>query len=71
MPTFQVTGLAEVSEMLKSAPRTLVATGFTRALSAAGNVVADEVEGGVSVRTGGPSGSSLSNIRCIALALLQ
>jgi hypothetical protein len=40
----EITGIEETMEMLKSAPRTVVASGFVRALSAAANVMADEIE---------------------------
>jgi hypothetical protein len=39
-----ITGLQETMELLREAPRTLVARGYTKALSAAGNVIADRLE---------------------------
>ena len=40
----QVTGLAEVQQMLREAPKNIVALGFLRAVSAGANVIADELE---------------------------
>jgi hypothetical protein len=37
----RVTGLAEVQQMLRVAPKELVARGFVKALSAAANVIAE------------------------------
>lgn len=39
-----VTGLAEVQEMLATAPKEIVARGYLRALQAGADVIADEVE---------------------------
>jgi hypothetical protein len=39
-----VSGLEEVQRMLATAPKTIVASGYTRALSAAGEVIAAELE---------------------------
>lgn len=39
-----VTGLQETVEMLAKAPKTVVALGYTQALSAGGNVIADGLE---------------------------
>ncbi len=44
MSQIQIDGLYETMAMLRDAPKTVVATGFTRALSAAGNVIAEELE---------------------------
>lgn len=40
----QITGLAEVQQMLREAPKNIVALGFARAVSAGGNVIANELE---------------------------
>lgn len=39
-----ITGLEDVQRMLAEAPRSVVASGYTKALQAAANVIADEVE---------------------------
>ncbi len=51
-----ITGLSEAMAMLAGAPKTVVAAGFLKALSAAGNVIAAELEANAPVKaedTGG------------------
>lgn len=52
----KIEGLQETIELFQKAPRTVVATGFVKAFSAAGNVIADVLEANTPIKaedTGG------------------
>jgi HK97 gp10 family phage protein len=47
----KVEGLQEAIDMLQQMPKTVVAIGFTRALSAAGNVIADVLQANTPIKS--------------------